>query len=271
MKFNFITLFPDFISPFLEEGVLGRAHKKNIIESKIVNPRDFTEDVHKTVDDKPYGGGDGMVMLSEPLERALVSITPLKHKVVYLSPQGSLWDNHKAQKWSESETQITFICGRYAGIDQRFINEYVDEEISIGNYVLSGGEVPAIVVADSMARFLPGVLGNHNSAFEESLQNNDLLEAPQFTRPDTVGDQVVPSVYRSGHHKKIQQAKEALAWVVTMKKRPELIQWNDSSKLKLKESLKIVKSWNIEELKSLGLELSEVTQMELELERGSSY
>lgn len=163
MRFNVITLFPDLIKEALRHGVVGQAIARKDIELELITPRAFTSDVHHTVDDRPYGGGDGMVMLYAPLVQALASLGKSAGHKVLLSAQGKKWSDSQARAWAQFKKPITLVCGRYGGVDQRFINEHIDEEISIGDYILSGGELGAAVLIDSVARFLPGVLGNKDS------------------------------------------------------------------------------------------------------------
>lgn len=229
MKFSVITLFPEMIEASFKEGVVAQARKKGLVDIATVTPRMFTSDVHKSVDDRPFGGGDGMVMLTEVLEKTFASLgvrvgagEEKRRKVVYLSPQGRVFDHATAKTWSTDLDEIVFLCGRYAGVDQRVINEFVDEEISIGDYVLSGGELAASVMIDAISRQIPGVLGHELSASLDSFSDG-LLEAPLFTRPKTALDQTVPDVLSSGNHKLISDWRRDLSILVTMKKRPELL------------------------------------------------
>ncbi|MFA5754451.1 MAG: tRNA (guanosine(37)-N1)-methyltransferase TrmD [Patescibacteria group bacterium] len=213
MKFHLITIFPDIFSSYINEGMLKRAQAKKIIKFKIHNLRDWTTDKHRSVDDAPYGGGAGMLMKIEPLYQALRDIKkinrpakPSKRKVILLSASGQKWNQALAKKYTKLE-EIIFICGRYEGVDAR-IKNFVDEEISIGDYVLTGGELPALTIIDSITRLLPGVLGNKNSPIEESHSETGLLEYPQYTRPEIfkVGSKKypVPAVLLNGDPKKIR-------------------------------------------------------------------
>ena len=214
MKFNLITIFPEIFSSYLNEGMLKRAIDKKIFSVRAINLRDFTNDKHKTVDDTPYGGGAGMLLKIEPLYKALKSLKAkpgLKtKKIILLSASGKKWNQKMAQEYSYLK-EVTFICGRYEGVDAR-IKEFIDEEISIGDYVLTGGELPSLVILDSISRLLPGVLGNNTSALEESHSQEGVLEYPQFTKPETfkAGKKVlkVPEVLLSGNHKKIKEWRE---------------------------------------------------------------
>lgn len=229
MKFNIVTVFPELISNHFNYGVCGSAIKKEIIGLNILNLRDFTMDKHQTVDDKPFSGSDGMLLKYEPLSKAVESLSDSKGTVISLSPQGKVWSEGMAQSYAAEKKEITFICGRYAGLDQRFINNYVDEEISIGDYVISGGEMAALVVMDTIMRKVPGVLGNSESAIKDSF-SNQLLEAPAFTRPREVSGLSVPEAYLSGNHKLIAGLDNALSILVTFFKRPDLISESHDTK-----------------------------------------
>lgn len=239
MKFDVITLFPDLIKDMTQVGVVGAAFKKGLLQLNLVNPRDFTSDVHRTVDDRPYGGGDGMVMLVDPLQSALDSLnlsadSSQRVCVVYLSPQGSVWNDQRARDFAKSLDRLTLISGRYGGIDERVLESNQIEEISIGDYVLSGGELAAGVLIDSIARHVPGVLGHKDSSDQESLARG-VLEAPQYTRPVELGGRRVPDVLLSGDHQKIQGWREMMALLVTRKKRPDLFAKLELGEPRLKE------------------------------------
>ena len=193
MKINILTLFPEMFEP-LKTSIIGRASGKNLIELNIVNIRDFSKDKHKKVDDTPYGGGAGMVMKPDVVYEAYKSLNLEKTKTIYLSPQGKTLNQEKVKQLSQ-ENSLVLICGHYEGIDQRVLDEIVDEEISIGDYVLTGGELPAMVLIDSVCRYVPGVL-NNESTKEESFSNN-LLEYPQYTRPEIFLGKKVPEVLLS--------------------------------------------------------------------------
>lgn len=210
-KFKIITIFPDILSSYFQEGIIKRAINKKIISLENYNPRDWSTDRHKTVDDTPYGGGAGMLMKIEPLYQALKSAkkngTKKKRKTILLSASGKTWNQQLAKKYTKLD-ELILICGRYEGIDGR-ITEFVDEEISIGDYVLTGGELGAAVLIDSITRLLPGVLGNTESAIEESHSEAGVLEHPQYTRPEIfkVGKKSypVPKVLVEGNHKLIKE------------------------------------------------------------------
>lgn len=220
LKIDVITLFPEMIQGAVSHGVLGQALKGDLLSVQAHTPREFASDKHRTVDDRPFGGGDGMIMLSETLEKSIQKVQHKNSKVIYLSPQGSVLTDDKARELSQAE-HLVLVCGRYGGIDQRIINTYVDEEISIGDYVLSGGELGALVVIDALSRFIPGVLGHVDSADKDSFSEG-LLEHPNFTRPREYLGQDVPEVLLSGNHKLIAEWKEKVSALVTLKKRPDL-------------------------------------------------
>ena len=193
MKINILTLFPEMFEP-LKQSIIGRACEKNIIEINIINIRDFSKDKHKKVDDTPYGGGAGMVMKPDVVYDAFKSVNVQNAKTIFLSPQGKTLNQEKVKSLSKEENLI-LLCGHYEGIDQRVLDEIVDEEISIGDYVLTGGELPAMVLVDSVSRYVTGVL-NEESTVEESFSNG-LLEYPQYTRPEIFLDKKVPEVLLS--------------------------------------------------------------------------
>ena len=221
MNINIITLFP-VIFEALSYGLLGQAIEREDIKINIFNLREHQINKHGQVDDKPYGGGQGMVLMAEPLEKSLNDVpTNILGRVINLSPQGSLLNHQKARELS-SLSNITIISGRYEGIDERFISQYVDEEISIGDFVLSGGEFAALSLIDSLSRFIPGVIGNKQSVDQDSLSQG-FLKGPVFTRPENFNSESVPEVLLSGDHKKIQEWKDDQALIRTFKRRPELL------------------------------------------------
>ena len=222
MKFDVLTLFPEMFEP-MQLSILGRAIKQEIITLNLINFREFATDRFKHVDDTPYGGGAGMILKPQPIYDAYKSITEkltYKPKVIYLSPRGKLFNQDKARELSK-EKHIIFLCGHYEGVDQRIIDEIVDEEISIGDYVLTGGELPAMVVMDAISRNLQGVL-NEESIEEESFSNG-LLEYPQYTRPEIFMGRKVPEVLLSGHHANIEKWRKEQSIEITKKCRPDLI------------------------------------------------
>lgn len=219
MKFNVLTLFPEMFSS-LDESIIGRSKEKGLIDINLINIRDFSKNKHKKVDDTPYGGGAGMVMEPTVVYDAFKSIKDKKTKVIYLSPQGKTLNQQKVQDLAKEES-ITLLCGHYEGIDQRVIDTIVDEEISIGDYVLTGGELPAMVLIDSVSRYIEGVL-KEESIKEESFTNG-LLEYPQYTRPEMFLDKRVPEILLSGNHQKIDEWRRNQSIINTYIKRPDLL------------------------------------------------
>ena len=219
MKFSVLTLFPEMFTP-LKESIIGKAVEDKKIELNLINIRDFSKDKHKKVDDTPYGGGAGMVMKADVVYDAYQSVRKEEAKVIFLSPQGKTLNQDKVKKLAK-EKHLILLCGHYEGIDQRVIDEIVDEEISIGDYVLTGGELPAMVLIDSVSRYVDGVL-SEESIKEESFTNN-LLEYPQYTRPEIFHGIKVPEVLLSGHHENIKKWREEQSLKNTLQKRPNLL------------------------------------------------
>lgn len=219
MRIAFITLFPEIFPTLLNFSILKRAQQKGLIEFELVDLRKFGQGAHLTVDDKPYGGGTGMVLKADVLASALASIKKNSSKVILTSASGKTFKQAKARELSNLEN-IIIICGHYEGVDQRFIEKYVDEEISIGDYVLTGGELPALVIADSITRLLPGVLEKEDAVTEESFENN-LLEYPHYTRPEIFEEMKVPDILLSGNHQEIKKWRTEQSVVKTKKLRPE--------------------------------------------------
>ncbi len=249
MKFNIITLFPHLIESLKDSGVVGQALQKQIAQINIVNPRSFTEDVHKTVDDRPFGGGDGMVLLAEPFKKSVESL-PERGRVVALTAMGSVWNHKKAKEWAKAGETVTLVCGRYAGFDQRFIEKYVDEEISIGDFILSGGEWPACMIIDSVCRYLPGVLGNSDSALKESFENGG-LEGPQFTRPREWEGLKVPEILMGGNHELINKFRAQVSLLWTLRERPDLV--TEINPKKILEAQAQIEKLEASEREALGL------------------
>jgi tRNA (guanine37-N1)-methyltransferase len=229
MRFDVITLFPEMFDA-IRLGVTGRAIDKGLAELVLWNPRDYTEDVHQTVDDRPYGGGPGMVMKVEPLLAAIQAAKAQSptSKVIYLSPQGQRFVQATAVAATQTNG-IILIAGRYEGIDERVIHSFVDEEWSLGDFVLSGGELPAMVVIDSMIRLLPGALGHAESAEQDSFSDG-LLDCPHYTRPENILDRDVPSVLLSGDHEKIRLWRLQQALGRTWLRRPDLLEGRELNK-----------------------------------------
>ncbi|MFH1729284.1 MAG: tRNA (guanosine(37)-N1)-methyltransferase TrmD [Pseudomonadota bacterium] len=222
MKYNIITLFPEMFESVFDSSIIGKAISNNIIKINTIALRDFCKDKHKTADDTPFGGGPGMLMKPEPLALAINHIKDKSETtVVYASAGGKKFD-HKCAKMLAQKNNITFICGHYEGIDQRIIDKYVDYELSVGDYILTGGEIPTMLLIDSISRFVPNVIGNENSIIDESFSKN-LLEYPQYTRPREFEDIKVPDELLSGNHKEIEKWRNKKALEKTSEKRPDLI------------------------------------------------
>ncbi|NLD36620.1 MAG: tRNA (guanosine(37)-N1)-methyltransferase TrmD [Desulfatiglans sp.] len=222
MKFNILTLFPGLILPFKEEGVLGRSIKKGILRVNVTDIREFARGKHKITDDRPFGGGSGMVMMAGPIDRALKSLGHTENSIIILlSPQGKKFDQPMAWDLAKYD-QITLICGRYEGVDERVITQNVDMELSVGDYILSGGELGALIVIDAVSRLVPGVLGCDNSNKEDSFEGG-LLEHPQYTRPRIYNGEEVPEILISGDHEKIKKWRREQSLKRTYAKRPDLL------------------------------------------------
>lgn len=220
MKFHVLTLFPEIPRAFFESSIMAKAVEKEIIAYDLVNIRDFAFDKHKTCDDSPYGGGAGMLMLPEPLDRALESVKAYKKRVIYVTPSGKPFTQKLARELSKEE-ELVFICGRYEGIDQRIIDAWVDDEVSIGDYVLSSGEVAATVMIDAIYRLVEGVISSES--LEEESFSTGLLEYPQYTRPEVYKGMKVPEVLLSGHHENIRKWRLERQLAKTLAYRPDLI------------------------------------------------
>ena len=220
MQFDVLTLFPEMFD-VLDQSIIGRAKEKELINVNLINIRDFSNNKHKKVDDTPYGGGAGMVMQPDVVYDAYKSVIDEKAKVIYMSPQGNKLNQKKVEELSKQE-HLILLCGHYEGIDQRVIDKIVDEEISIGDYVLTGGELPAMVLIDSVSRYVEGVLKD-DSTKEESFSQG-LLEYPQYTRPEIFEGQQVPEVLLSGHHENIDKWRRKQSLEITLNKRPDLLE-----------------------------------------------
>ena len=233
MRFDVITLLPELVESIVKEGVTGRAAKRDLIELHCWNPRSFSKDIHRTVDDRPYGGGPGMVMKADCLLetiRAVRAATPTKTKLVYLSPQGRKLEQSMFREISHDPKSegLILLCGRYEGIDERIIQLEVDEEWSLGDYVLSGGELGAMVVIDAITRLLPSVLGHELSAEQDSFTEN-LLDCAHYTRPELIEDLHVPTVLKSGDHKAIERWRRKQSLGRTYQRRRDLIEFETLS------------------------------------------
>ena len=225
MNFHVLTLFPEMIRDGFETSITGRAVEKGLLSLETVNIRDFSVNKHNRVDDYPYGGGAGMVMQAEPVYLAWESVVEKlgrKPKVLYMSPQGRVFDQTMAQELAEEE-DLLFLCGHYEGIDERVIEELDPEEISVGDYVLTGGELPALILADSVSRMLPGVLSD-DECFEEESHFNSLLEYPQYTHPSSWNGRDVPEILLSGHHAKVDEWRRQKSLERTYKRRPDMLE-----------------------------------------------
>jgi tRNA (guanine37-N1)-methyltransferase len=228
MEFDVVTLFPEMFDALTRYGITRRAFEQRQAALKVWNPRDFTSDKHRTVDDRPYGGGPGMVMMAAPLEAAISAARVRQQqaglpvpRVIYLSPQGAPLNHDKVKQLADTPG-LVLLCGRYEAVDQRLIERCVDEEISLGDFVLSGGELPAMALMDAVIRLLPGVLNDDASAVEDSFVNG-LLDCPHYTRPEVYEGAEVPAVLLGGHHGEIEQWRREQSLAVTRSKRPELI------------------------------------------------
>ena len=226
MKFDIVTVLPRMVNLLLQEGVLGRAVERGVLDVEVHDLRDFSEDRHRVVDDVPYGGGPGMVLKAEPLVRAVEFVTRQRGEpeaIVLTSPQGRRFSHHEALRLSRL-SHVTVLCGRYEGIDERVRERVATEEISIGDYVLTGGELPAMVILDAVARLVRGVVGDAQSVVGESFVRN-LLDFPQYTRPAEFQDMKVPAVLLSGHHGEISRWRKREAVRRTLERRPDLLAW----------------------------------------------
>lgn len=225
MKIDIITLFPEMCQTVMEESITGRAMKKGVLEVKCHQLRDYAFDKHSRVDDCPYGGGMGMLLLAEPIALCIEDIVKQREKkphIVYMSPRGNVLTQQRIKQLGTMDN-ICILCGHYEGVDERVLEEFVDETISIGDYVLTGGEMPALILADAVSRMVPGVLSD-NECFEEESHYNGLLEYPQYTRPAVWRDKEVPQVLLSGHHENIRQWRHKQALVTTQKVRPDMME-----------------------------------------------
>lgn len=225
MKYHVMTLFPEMIEQGMDTSILKRAMEKELIELNAVNIREYTLERHGKVDDYPYGGGAGMVMQAEPIYRCYQAICEENHlqkpRVIYMTPQGQTFSQRLAEEYAKEE-ELIFLCGHYEGIDERVLEEIVTDNISIGDYVLTGGELPAMVLMDAIARLVPGVLNNEDSAVTESFGEEGLLEYPQYTRPEEILGKKVPEVLLSGHHANVEKWRHEMAVERTKSRRPDL-------------------------------------------------
>lgn len=221
MRIDILTLFPESFE-YLKSSLMGKAQDKNLVEINVINIRDFSSNKHKTVDDYPYSGGQGMLMTCQPLYDAISSVKTENSHVIYFSPKGKTLNQNHVKSLHDNYSHLILVCGHYEGIDERIIELCIDEQISIGDYVLTGGELPAMVLTDAILRYVPGVLHDENSAFDESFTDN-LLEYPQYSRPAEFMGLKVPDVLLSGNHKEIAKWKEEQRIIETKKYRPDLL------------------------------------------------
>jgi len=230
MIIDILTIFPGMVAGPISESIIGKAIDRKLIDIRVINIRDYAADPHRTTDDRPFGGGSGMVMKPEPLVAAIGTVRENDPavRVILLSPQGRLFDQDIAFELSRLN-HICLVCGRYEGVDERIRNHYVDDEISIGDYVLTGGELPALVIVDAVARLLPGVLGSNESLNEESFITG-LLEYPHYTRPELFENHRVPDILLSGNHGAIRRWRRQQALIRTWQKRPDLLEKNQLSR-----------------------------------------
>ena len=240
MKFTVLTLFPEFLEAFFANGIMSRALKREIISADSINIRDFASDRHNSVDDRPYGGGSGMVMMPGPLEKAIDSArqTADTPRVVCLSPQGRPFTQARACELAAAQQDLIIVCGRYEGIDERVYTRQMDEEICVGDFVMTGGEIAAMAVIDAVARMIPGVLGSNKSSQCESFMDNR-LEYAQYTRPEVYEEMTVPGILLSGNHEKIRQWRRRSALERTFIKRPDLFETRTPDN----EETKILRQW----------------------------
>lgn len=277
MGFHVVTVFPDMVDQALKFGVVSQAIKSGYLAVTTVSPRLFTSDVHQTVDDRPFGGGDGMIMKPEPLAAAIEFIrkrisSDRRVRVIHLSPRGVQFTDNKARELATNFDDLILVSSRYGGVDQRFINSMVDEEISIGDYILSGGELAALVVVDSVARLTANVLGNEKSSLNESFGPEiGGLEFPQFTRPRQWNEQEVPAVLLGGNHAKIQNWQKMLSVYVTAKSRPDLL--GQFEGYELSDALAYFSTFSEQEPQISGFSLDDLALMKqrlnLAIERGT--
>ena len=235
MRFHILTLFPDMVEQGLHTSIIGRAVEKGLLAIEAVNIRDYTVDKHKKVDDYPYGGGAGMVMQAQPIYDAYLSIVEkigYRPRTIYLTPQGPLFTQQAAKEFALEE-DVILLCGHYEGVDERVLEEIVTDYISIGDYVLTGGELPAMVLVDAISRMVPGVLKNQESGETESLEGN-LLEYPQYSRPEVWREKAVPPILLSGNHQKVDEWRREQSILRTKERRPDLFERAELSEKELK-------------------------------------
>lgn len=232
MKIDILSLFPNYFKGPFDESIIGQARKKGIIEINLIDMRDFTDNPYRRVDDRPYGGGPGMVLMPQPVTTAIRKVRSPHSHVVYLSPQGQLLNAAKSRQLASYE-HLILLCGHYEGVDERALSTDVDEEISIGDYVLTNGCLPAIVLVDALVRFVPGVIGHEFAASEDSFEAG-IFDCPHYTRPELFEGQSVPEVLLSGNHKKIEEWRYQEALKKTRRVRPDLVENQELENLRRK-------------------------------------
>ena len=248
MKFQILTLFPDLFESCLKVGILGRAIKKSLIKVELIDIKKFVK--KGRADDYPFGGGDGLILRYAPLQQAIKSVKS-HGKIIYLSAQGEKWSASLAKEYSQRHKTLTLLCGRYGGVDSRFIKDFVDVEISVGDYILNGGEVASLVVIESLSRYLEGFLGNTESSKKESFENS-LLEGPRWTRPRHIRGHCLPDFVLSGHHEKIKTFYFYTSLLLTWLKRPDLLKGKTELLSQIPKAEKALSELSVKELEALG-------------------
>lgn len=247
-QIDVITIFPEMLAPYLDASIIGKARERGLVSVNVHNLRDHTEDKHRTTDDTPYGGGPGMVMKVEPIARAFESILSdgIPTRSILVTPQGKPFDQKMAEELSNEPSRLIILCGRYEGVDERIVGKYIDDEVSMGDYVLTGGELPALVIIDASVRLLPGVVGDEDSLKDESFSWG-ILDYPQYTRPPLWGELAVPEVLLSGNHAEIERYRRKEALRRTMARRPDLLEKAglDSNDNRLIEEIKEEEGWTL--------------------------
>lgn len=223
MRVDLITLFPDICAAPLSESIIGRAQARDVVQIHCTDPRQFATDRHRTVDDTPYGGGAGMVLKADIIQQAIASVSSPEAHVILLTPQGERFTQRHAERLARSHRHLILVCGHYEGVDERLRQTLFDEEISIGDYVLTNGTIAAAVVVDAIVRLLPGALGTEASAEDETFAQENLLEYPQYTRPARLAGMEPPTVLLSGNHQSIQRWRQEQKWIRTASRRPDLL------------------------------------------------
>ncbi len=247
-QIDVITIFPEMLTPYLDTSIIGKARERGLVSVNAHDLRDYTVDKHRTTDDTPYGGGPGMVMKIEPIAKAFETILSdgIPTRSILVTPQGKPFDQKMAEEFSGEPRRLLILCGRYEGVDERVVDQYIDDEVSVGDYVLTGGELPALVIIDASVRLLPGVLGDEGSLKDESFSWG-ILDYPQYTRPPQWDGRAVPEVLLSGNHAEIERYRRKEALRRTMARRPDLLEKAglDSNDDKLIEEIKEEEGWTL--------------------------